>query len=59
MDEINRESQTDEKTIIISYLFMFIYIALLLGRFRSLYTIIVNRLFTSILVFVVIITVLF
>lgn len=34
-DEIERESKSDIKTVIISYLIMFLYIAIALGRIRS------------------------
>ena len=34
-DEIERESQSDIKTVLISYLIMFLYIAIALGRIRS------------------------
>ena len=34
-DEIERESQSDIKTVVISYLIMFLYIAIALGRIRS------------------------
>ena len=33
-DELNRESQSDIKTILISYMAMFLYITLTLGRYR-------------------------
>jgi Niemann-Pick C1 protein len=41
-DEIDRESSTDILTIGLSYLFMFIYIALFLGHIRSLTTLLVD-----------------
>jgi Niemann-Pick C1 protein len=41
-DEINRESKADALTVAISYLFMFIYIALFLGNIRSLPTLLVD-----------------
>ena len=34
-DEIERESQSDIKTVLISYLIMFLYIAIALGRIRN------------------------
>ncbi len=34
-DEINRESRSDVRTIIISYTVMFVYVAVMLGRYRS------------------------
>ena len=43
MDEINRESETDIITIIISYLLMFVYITIFLGHIRSIKTICVSR----------------
>ena len=42
MDEINRESETDVITIIISYLLMFVYITIFLGHVRSIKTICVS-----------------
>lgn len=44
-DEINRASKGDVVTIVLSYLFMFAYIALGLGEFRSVYRIMVRFLF--------------
>ena len=41
MDEINRESETDVVTIIISYVLMFLYITIFLGHVRSIKTILV------------------
>jgi Niemann-Pick C1 protein len=41
-DEINRESSSDVKTIVISYLIMFAYVSIALGRYRSLATIFVD-----------------
>ena len=41
-DEINRESSADVLTIIISYMIMFAYVAIALGRFGNL-----NRIFVS------------
>lgn len=35
-DEINRESRSDVKTILISYLAMFVYVSVMLGDYRSL-----------------------
>ena len=43
VDEINRESETDIITIIISYLLMFVYITIFLGHIRSIKTICVSR----------------
>lgn len=34
-DEINRESRSDEATIIISYLVMFAYVSITLGQYHS------------------------
>jgi Niemann-Pick C1 protein len=42
IDEINRESETDVITIIISYLLMFVYITIFLGHVRSIKTICVD-----------------
>ena len=42
-DEINRESRTDILTIAISYGFMFLYIAIFLGHFRSCASIFVSN----------------
>lgn len=42
IDEINRESRTDVVTIAISYLVMFVYIAVFLGHIRSLWTLLVS-----------------
>ncbi|CAI8031991.1 NPC intracellular cholesterol transporter 1 [Geodia barretti] len=42
IDEINRESETDVITIIISYLLMFVYITIFLGHVRSVKTICVD-----------------
>ena len=42
IDEINRESETDVITIIISYLLMFVYITIFLGHVRSVKTICVS-----------------
>ena len=42
IDEINRESETDVITIIISYLLMFVYITIFLGHVRSIKTICVS-----------------
>lgn len=41
-DEINRESQSDVKTIVISYLVMFLYVSVMLGEYRSLQRILVG-----------------
>lgn len=41
-DEIERESNSDIKTVVISYLIMFFYIAIALGRIRSLRTVFVD-----------------
>ncbi|KAK3087273.1 hypothetical protein FSP39_003937, partial [Pinctada imbricata] len=38
-DEINRESDSDVRTIVISYLIMFLYISIMLGSFRDLFDI--------------------
>lgn len=42
VDELERESQTDELTVVISYLFMFAYITLFLGHIRSVATVLVS-----------------
>ena len=42
VDEIERESKTDELTVVISYLFMFAYITLFLGHIRSVATVFVS-----------------
>ena len=41
-DEIERESQAEIMTILISYLLMFVYIMFFLGHIRSLRTLLVN-----------------
>ena len=41
-DEVERESSGDVKTIIISYLVMFVYVTLALGEFHSWERIMVN-----------------
>jgi Niemann-Pick C1 protein len=41
-DEIERESKSDIKTVLISYLIMFLYIALALGRIRNIRHILVD-----------------
>ena len=41
-DEIKRESKSDIKTVVISYMIMFVYIAIALGRARNLKTILVD-----------------
>ncbi|KAI4905204.1 hypothetical protein NFI96_011036 [Prochilodus magdalenae] len=41
-DEINRESQSDISTIIISYVIMFVYVSLALGHIRSFHTLLVD-----------------
>lgn len=41
-DEINRESNSDISTIIISYVIMFVYISLALGRIQSLKRLLVS-----------------
>lgn len=41
-DEIERESKSDIKTVVISYLIMFFYIAIALGRIRTLKTVFVD-----------------
>lgn len=43
-DEINRESGADVVTIVISYLIMFAYVAIALGRFNSINRLMVSRL---------------
>jgi Niemann-Pick C1 protein len=41
-DEIERESKSDIKTVVISYMIMFLYISIALGRIRSLKTIFID-----------------
>jgi Niemann-Pick C1 protein len=41
-DEIERESKSDIKTVVISYMIMFLYIAIALGRIRNLKTILID-----------------
>ncbi len=41
-DEIERESKSDIKTVVISYMIMFLYIAIALGRIRNLKTVLVD-----------------
>ncbi|CAF4841781.1 unnamed protein product, partial [Rotaria sp. Silwood2] len=41
-DEIERESKSDIKTVLISYMIMFFYIAIALGRVRSIKYILVD-----------------
>ncbi|XP_029633427.1 NPC intracellular cholesterol transporter 1 [Octopus sinensis] len=41
-DELERESESDVSTILISYIIMFIYISLALGQFRSVRTVFVD-----------------
>ena len=41
-DEIERESKSDIKTVLISYMIMFLYIAIALGRVRSLKSVLVD-----------------
>ena len=41
-DEINRESGADVRTIVISYLIMFAYVAIALGRFGNINRIVVS-----------------
>ncbi len=49
VDELERESQTDELTVVISYLFMFAYITLFLGHIRSVATVLVSYMSLSVL----------
>lgn len=46
-DEIDRESRGEVSTVVISYVVMFVYIAVALGRFNSFTTLLV-KLFTFI-----------
>jgi Niemann-Pick C1 protein len=41
-DEIERESQAEAITVVISYAVMFVYIAVALGKFRSFKTLLVS-----------------
>jgi hypothetical protein len=41
-DELERESEAEVVTVVISYAVMFVYIAVALGRFRSFMTILVS-----------------
>jgi Niemann-Pick C1 protein len=42
-DEINRESNSEMKTVAISYALMFLYVAIFLGRIRSLFAILLGE----------------
>lgn len=42
-DEINRESNSDISTIIVSYVIMFVYISLALGHIHSFRRLLVSR----------------
>jgi len=46
-DELNRQSQAEVLTVVISYVVMFVYIAVALGHFRSFKTILVSSLWHS------------
>jgi Niemann-Pick C1 protein len=41
-DELNRESNSDVVTILISYMIMFVYIAISLGQYHSVKTVFVS-----------------
>lgn len=42
-DEINRESNSDISTIVVSYVIMFVYISLALGHIQSFRRLLVSR----------------
>lgn len=42
-DEINRESNSDISTIVVSYVIMFVYISLALGHIQSFSRLLVSR----------------
>jgi hypothetical protein len=42
-DELERESEAEVITVVISYAVMFVYIAVALGKFRSFKTLLVSR----------------
>ena len=46
-DELQRESQAEVITVVISYAVMFVYIAVALGHFRSIKTLLVSSPFHS------------
>lgn len=54
-DELNRESQSDVKTILVSYIIMFAYIAVSLGQFKSLSRFLVRSILLYILYLIIII----
>ena len=48
-DELNRESESDIVTILISYMLMFLYISIALGQFKSFSRILVSLLYAIII----------